>query len=62
MLAGAEQTILSATQDLIVIKVDSLTSGLSASSMDLYLSQGIPKGYTMLQSGITFEPKLLSLS
>lgn len=30
--------------------------------MDLYLAVGIPEGYTELLPGITFEPKLLSLS
>ena len=30
--------------------------------MDLYLAVGIPEGYTELLAGITFEPKLLSLS
>ena len=30
--------------------------------MNLYLAVGIPRGYTELQTGISFEPKLLSLS
>ena len=30
--------------------------------MNLYLSVGLPRGYTELQTGISFEPKLLSLS
>lgn len=30
--------------------------------MNLYLSIGIPEGYSELDSGITFEPKLVSLS
>jgi hypothetical protein len=30
--------------------------------MDLYFSVGIPNGYTQLNTGITFTPKLLSLS
>ena len=30
--------------------------------MDLYFSVGIPNGYTELQSGISFEPKLIALS
>lgn len=30
--------------------------------MDLYLSVGIPNGYTELLDGISFTPKLLSLS
>lgn len=30
--------------------------------MNLYLSVGLPEGYTNLLSGISFEPKLLSLS
>ena len=30
--------------------------------MDLYFSVGIPNGYTELSSGITFDPKLISLS
>lgn len=50
------------TSDEIVVQVDSLTSGLSKSSTDLYLAVGLPKGYTELDSGIKFEPKLLSLS
>ena len=44
------------------MQVDSLTSGLTASSLDLYLAVGVPEGYTELADGITFEPKLLSLS
>ena len=28
----------------------------------MYLAVGLPKGYTELDCGITFEPKLLSLS
>lgn len=42
--------------------MDSLVSGLTSSSIDLYFSIGIPNGYTELSDGITFEPKLLSLS
>ena len=30
--------------------------------MNLYLAVGIPEGYTELDAGISFEPKLLSLS
>lgn len=44
------------------MQVDSLSSGLSANSIDLYFTLGIPEGYTELADGITFEPKLISLS
>ena len=30
--------------------------------MNLYFAIGIPNGYTLLDPGITFEPKLISLS
>jgi hypothetical protein len=42
--------------------VDTLQSGLSANTIDLYFSVGIPNGYTELSSGVNFAPKLLSLS
>ena len=44
------------------MQVDTLTSGLSTNSMDLYFSVGIPRGYTELDGGITFAPQLVSLS
>ena len=30
--------------------------------MNLYFAIGIPEGYTLLDNGITFTPKLISLS
>ena len=61
-LAGQAQTVLSADASQVVIQVDSLDSGLLANSIDLYFTIGIPNGYTELTDGLTFEPKLLSLS
>ena len=54
--------MLSATSDKVVVQVDTLESGSSANSMNLFLAVGIPEGYEELLPGITFEPKLLSLS
>lgn len=62
MLAGEAQTIKSVSETEIQVTVDSLTSGLTSNTMDLYLSVGIPNGYTELLDGISFTPKLLSLS
>ena len=39
-----------------------MTSGLTANTMDLFFTIGIPAGYTLLSPGITFAPKLISLS
>ena len=61
-LDGEAQTVLSADATQVVIQIDTLKSGLSSSSMDLYFSSGIPNGYTELSSGVTFTPKLISLS
>ena len=54
--------MLSATSDKVIVQVDTLESGSSANSMNLFLAVGIPEGYEELLPGITFEPKLLSLS
>lgn len=51
-----------ATSTSVTIQVDSLTSGSAVNSMDLYFSVGLPNGYTELLDGITFDPKLVSLS
>lgn len=61
-LNDVPQTVLSATGSEVVVQVDTLTSGLTTNSMDLYFSVGIPHGYTELASGITFAPQLVSLS
>ena len=53
---------MSATSTDIVVQVDSLENGLTTSTTNLYLAIGLPRGYTELQAGITFSPKLLSLS
>ena len=39
-----------------------MVSGLSSNRMDLYFSVGIPNGYTELLDGVSFAPKLVSLS
>ena len=61
-LSGKAQTVLSATSTEVVIQVDTLESGISTNTLDLYFSVGLPNGYTELESGINFTPKLLSLS
>ena len=53
---------MSSSGDKVVVQVDTLESGLSTNTMNLYLGVGIPEGYTELDAGISFEPKLLSLS
>ena len=42
-----------------IIEID---KALTASALDLYLESGIPHGMTDFFSGVTFHPKLLSLS
>lgn len=61
-LSGVEQTVLSASSTEVVIQVDSLNSGLTNNTMNLYFAIGIPANYTELDAGITFTPKLISLS
>ena len=61
-LAGVQQTVLSASSTEVLIQVDTLTSGLTTNTMNLYFVIGIPEGYTLLDNGITFTPKLISLS
>ena len=62
MLAGAPQTIKSASATEVVVQVDSLESGLAPNTMDLYFPVGLPKGYPHLDAGVSFEPKLIALS
>ena len=67
-LAGTAQTVVSASATQIVVRVDSLTSGLTASAVDLYL----PGDYPGTPSGgaaglpaaieVVFVPQLVSLS
>ena len=61
-LSGKAQTVLSATSTEVVIQVDTLESGISTNTLDLYFSIGLPNGYTELETGIDFRPKLISLS
>lgn len=56
------QTIIESTATTVVVQVDIVASGLSASKIDLYFSVGIPNGYTELLDGVSFDPKLISLS
>jgi hypothetical protein len=62
MIANKAQTVKSATSSEIVIQVDEVSCGLTQNKMDLFLGVGIPNGYTELLSGVSFEPKLLSVS
>lgn len=42
--------------------MDDISSGLTTNVMDLYFSVGIPNGYSVLFAGVSFDPKLISLS
>ena len=43
-------------------EITSINSGTSAEQLEVYLSVGIVNGFTSLLSGVTFDPKLMSLS
>lgn len=62
MLNGVPQNVLSVTGTDVVVEVDDMTTGLSTNQMDLFFSFGLPNGYTELLDGVTFAPKLVSLS
>ena len=46
----------------MVIEMDGISSGLNTNIIDLFFSVGIPNGYTELLAGVSFDPKLISLS
>ena len=62
LIGGIQQKALSVSAEEIRLEITSINQGLTRDRLEMYLLVGIPHGITDFFSGVTFEPKLLSLS
>lgn len=58
---GYSQIIQSVTSTEVVVEVNS-TLGTSSTDLKLYLLEGIPDGHSIIEGGISLDPKIISIT